>query len=384
MKARLEVGKTDRYTDPVERADRVVAQIGYPNTGALAMKIVAMDLGKFKSVVCEYDSKSGKHAFRTIRTAPQEVHDVLVEMEPDRVVIETGSSSGWVYDLAEGLGFTVQVANTNHAMWRWRMNTKKTDRADALKLAQLSAMGELPTVHMPSKEVREWRSLIEYRQSLKERRTAIKNSLRMILTREGMEWPAGKKGWTQKALRMLRAMVSPLVELTTGSLWKGHLKVELEQLESVEQAMAEVTEKLDAMGKKKKPVQFLQRVPGVGARLAEAVVASLDTPHRFQSGKQVGSYAGLTPRQYESGEQDRKGGISGHGNSTLRSLLVEVAWLMLRYNAWARQTYQRLLLNCGGRKKVAIAGLARQLLVRLWAMWRDGTEWGKPIRAVAT
>ena len=78
------------------------------------MRIVAMDLGKSKSVICDYDSKSGKHTFRTIRTRPQEVHDLLVETEPDRVVIETGPSSGWVYDLARALGIKVQVANTNH------------------------------------------------------------------------------------------------------------------------------------------------------------------------------------------------------------------------------------------------------------------------------
>ena len=138
------------------------------------MRVLAMDLGKSKSVICDYDSKSGKHTFRTIRTRPQEVHDLLVETEPDRVVIETGPSSGWVYDLARALGFKVQVANTNHEIWRWQQNTKKTDRTDALRLAQLSAWGQLPTVHMPSKEVRDWRSLIEYRHSLVVRRTTIK------------------------------------------------------------------------------------------------------------------------------------------------------------------------------------------------------------------
>ena len=74
------------------------------------MRILAMDLGKNKSVVCDYDSESGRHKFLTIRTRPQEVHDLLVEREPDRVVLETGASSGWVYDLATALGLQVQVA----------------------------------------------------------------------------------------------------------------------------------------------------------------------------------------------------------------------------------------------------------------------------------
>lgn len=339
------------------------------------MRIIAMDLGKSKSVVCAYDSESGRHTFVTIRTRPQEVHDLLVAKEPDRVVIETGAVSGWVYDLAEGLGLAVQVANTNHAIWRWQMNPKKTDRADALKLARLSALGQLPTVHMPTRAVRQWRSLIEYRQSLVARRTAIKNRVRGILTGEGLAWKGGKSGWTREALEGLERMCCELASVEEDSLWRGQLAVELEQLASVEKALAEVTAKLDGLGSKKEPVRLLRSVPGVGARLAEAVVASLDTPHRFAGGKQVGSYAGLAPRQYQSGEQDRKGRISGHGNSTLRALLVEVSWLMLRWNAWARDTYARLLRGCGGRKKVAIVGLARKLLVRLWAMWRDGTPW---------
>jgi len=339
------------------------------------MTIVAMDLGKNKSVVCVYDAGSGQHEFVTIRTRPQQVHDLLVERQPERVVIEAGPASGWVHDLAKALGLAVQVANTNHEIWRWKANSKKTDRSDALRLARLSALGQLPTVHMPSKAVRQWRSLIEYRHSLVARRTAIKNSIRAILEREGISWKAGKSGWTQEVLEALRRMAKPLAQLEQDDLWRGQLAVELEMLWSVEEALAVVTKKLDALGSQKEAVGLLQSTRGVGARLAEAVVACLDTPHRFKSGKQVGRYVGLTPRQYQSGEQDRKGGISGHGNSMLRALLVEVSWLMLRWNDWARETYQRLLRGNGGRKKVAIVALARKLLVRLWAMWRDGTKW---------
>jgi len=133
----------------------------------------------------------------------QAVHDLLVAKEPDRVVIETGRNSGWVYDLARALDLAVEVANTNHEIWRWRLNPKKNDREDALKLARLSALGQLPTVHIPEKKTRQWRSLIEYRQSLVERRTAIKNSIRSILERKGISWPQGKSGWTKEAVLSL-------------------------------------------------------------------------------------------------------------------------------------------------------------------------------------
>ena len=133
--------------------------------------------------------------------------------------------------------------------------------------------------------------------------------------------------------------------------------------------------KLIVAGKSDEQIKRLESVAGVGPRLAEAIVAFLDEPERFSSGKQVGSYAGLTPKQYQSGQMDRQGNISHQGNKLLRHLLVEVSWISLRYNPWARQTYQRLLRGSPSRKNIAIVGLARKLLVRCWAMLRDEQPW---------
>jgi transposase len=129
-------------------------------------------------------------------------------------------------------------------------------------------------------------------------------------------------------------------------------------------------------------VQLLETTPGVGPRTAEAIVAYLHQPARFDSGKQVSAYAGLVPRQYQSAELDRRGRITRRGPALLRKLLVECAWVMLRYNRWARAVYQRLSRG-KARKKQAIVALARKLLVRCWAMLRDKAPWrdGKPAEA---
>src|SRR5262249_37919249 len=132
--------------------------------------------------------------------------------------------------------------------------------------------------------------------------------------------------------------------------------------------------RLDEMGQADERVRRLRTIPGVGPRTAEVVVAYLDDAKRFGSGKEVSAYAGLVPRQHQSGECDRRGRITRRGPGLLRKLLVECAWVMLGYNGWARQQYQRL--NRGGaRKKQAVVALARKLLVRCWAMLRDGRDW---------
>ena len=339
------------------------------------MNILAMDLGKCKTVVCFYDSNTGEHKFDKVKTKPKDIHDLIVDKSPQRVVFEICSSAGWVYDIVKTLSIEVQAANPNTQAWRWKNVKRKNDRQDALKLAQLSAMNQLPTVHIPKREVRQKRVLIQYRQRLVKRVTQIKNNIRAILEKEGGSMARGKTGWTKQSLAQLHRMSLPLEKCDFNNLWRGQLSVELEMLDATEKCLADVTYKLDKLGKSDEQIQRLQTIPGVGQRLAEAIVAFLDEPCRFTTGKQAGCYAGLTPKQYQSGSMDRQGRISGQGNKILRALLVEVSWLGLRHNRWMRETYERLLRGSPSRKKIAITAVARKLLVRCWAMLRDEQPW---------
>jgi hypothetical protein len=95
-----------------------------------AMKILALDIGKYKSVGCDYEAQSGRHSFVTIATTPKALHDVIVELEPDRVVIEICSIAGWICDLVRSLGFEIRVANTTDERWRCRKVKQESDRRD--------------------------------------------------------------------------------------------------------------------------------------------------------------------------------------------------------------------------------------------------------------
>jgi len=84
------------------------------------MRILALDLGKYKSVGCDYETESGRHSFVARVTNQQALHDLIVDCEPDRVVIEICSIAGWVCDLVRILGIEMQVASTNDERWQWR------------------------------------------------------------------------------------------------------------------------------------------------------------------------------------------------------------------------------------------------------------------------
>jgi len=74
------------------------------------MKILSLDLGKYKTVGCDYESESGAHQFKRGFTTPTGLAKMVQEVKPDRVVIEVCSIAGWVCDLLWGLGIEVQVA----------------------------------------------------------------------------------------------------------------------------------------------------------------------------------------------------------------------------------------------------------------------------------
>jgi len=346
-------------------------------------RILAIDLGKFNSVACIYDPATTVHSFITIQTTPQSVHDLLTEHtgeDPSQtlVVFETCDCGGWVYDIASALGFTVAIANPSHEAWRWTKVKRKTDRDDARKLASMAAMKQLPTVHMPSPQQRQKRRLVHQRRSLVQRRTEVKNSIRSIFSQQGLLLVRGTKQWTKPGIAQLKAESRPLNQCSVDELWRGRLQVELEVLEMFDEQLKRVDHKLDALGSEDERIERLQQVKGVGPRLAEALVAHIDDPHRFKTARQVSAYVGLVPRQFESGTMKRVGRITRRGPSLLRGMLIEVAWMVYRHNPWAKRFVQNVSRGMKQRKKIAIVALARKLLVRLWAMLRDGSGWIDP------
>jgi transposase len=238
---------------------------------------------------------------------------------------------------------------------------------------------------IPPKAIRAWRALIAHRQLLVGQRVAAQNRMRSILVGQGLPAPRGASAWSELGLKGIEQFARSLSECGPEDLWRGQLQQVLGMYREMVKLIDKVEAKLDAIGKEQEAVKRLRTIPGVGPRTAETVAAFLPDPSRFSSGKKVSAYAGLVPRQYQSGELDRRGRITRRGPGLLRKLLVECAWCLLRYNTWAREVYLRLSRG-KARKKQAIVALARKLLVRCWAMLRDGTDWrheAKPAAAPA-
>ena len=192
---------------------------------------------------------------------------------------------------------------------------------------------------------------------------------------KGWHLLGGGKAWNIEGLETLEKHRKPLSECSIEELWKGELDVELTLMNTLSEQLDHIDKHLDRLAKQEERVQLLMTIPGVGRRTAEVVVTALDDPHRFSTARQVSAYAGLVPNQRQSGQTNRLGRITRRGSRLLRTTLVEASWLLVRYNPWALEIFNRI---CGGqktRRKTAIVAVARKLLVCCWAMLRNNQPW---------
>jgi transposase len=245
----------------------------------------------------------------------------------------------------------------------------KNDRKDAERLAKLLYLGETPTVHVPSLQVRTWRELINCRSQVIAKRTRAKNALRALLRSAGVVPPRQPGLWTKKGLAWLRQLELP----TPSQQLRRDLL--LEEIETLLRQVRRIEQQLNQQAQHTPAVAQLRSIPGVGIRTAEAVAAFVDDPDRFRNAKAVGRYFGLVPCQDQSGDRNRLGHITREGAPVVRQLVAEAAWQAQRRSPTVRAYFERVQRDDPQRKKIALVATAHYLVRVMWALLKRGTTW---------
>jgi transposase len=98
---------------------------------------------------------------------------------------------------------------------------------------------------------------------------------------------------------------------------------------------------------------------------------------QFNNRREVGACVGLVPQPYDSGESRVDQGISKAGNRRVRALLIEMAWMWLRWQPRSElaQWFAKRTRGAGSNKRakrIAIVAVARRLAILLWRFLKDG------------
>ena len=117
-------------------------------------------------------------------------------------------------------------------------------------------------------------------------------------------------------------------------------------------------------------VDVLCQIRGVGRYIAMLVIAEVGDVTRFQTARQLCSWAGMTPTVRSSDMRTRLGHISHQGSPALRWALVEAAQHAARGGGPLRDTFERISKRRG--RQVAKVAVARKILTLCFYGLRDG------------
>jgi transposase len=284
---------------------------------------------------------------------------------PMRILLETGTESEWVAQALEGAGHEVIVADPNYAPMYGELRRKvKTDRRDAVALAEANRRGWFRATHRVSAEQRATRQILRSRRLLVQMRSGTISLIRSLLRQSGYRLGSGSAPTV--AARVARLAVVPALAETLAPL--------TQQVTTLTHAIATVDARIKARVADDAIVTRLQSVPGIGPIVATTFRAFVDSSARFHDAGEVSAAIGLVPREDSSAERRHRGHITKAGPRELRSLLVQAAWVCWRspHSAALRAWVERLAARRG--KRIAVVALARRLSRILFAIWRDGTR----------
>jgi transposase len=290
---------------------------------------------------------------------------------------ESGYSGFWLARVLQRAGIAVHVIQPVSVPVDRRARRAKTDAIDVdllLRTCLAFLRGEprvCSMVPVPDEVDEDARHPGREREELVAERIALTNRIGGILTTLGVEGYDPLRRDRRDRLDQLRtALGTPLPAHAEARILRmlDRLELVLGQISVLETQRDAVLERAEQAAPAETMIQRLASLRGIGAQTATVLVRE-GFVRTFRSAKALGSYAGLVGTPFASGGIEREQGITKAGNRRLRTAVVELAWLWLRYQpgsglaAWFRQR----LGEAGGRmRKVLVVALARKLLVALW------------------
>lgn len=234
----------------------------------------------------------------------------------------------------------------------------KTDKVDALVLAQLLRCDYLPAVWRPDDATRELRSLTSRRAALVSDRTTIKNRIHAVLHQRLIPlaterlFGTGGLAWLQT--------------LELDEPGRRAIDSELRLLEAVETELQTLHVELVRRGDGDPRLKLLMTLPGVGLDVAQTLLATLGDIRRFKDGDHAASYLGLVPSTKQSAEHCYHGPITKRGKGHARWLMVQAAQHVASHPGPLGVFFRRLAKKKS--RNVAVVATARKLVVIAWHM----------------
>jgi transposase len=363
-------------------------------TTAQVVLAVGLELAKASWKLALQDGQREKAAIYTVRgeAAKQRMEQALGVIEQVKkkwgigqegrvvVVYEAGQDGFWLARGMRGAGLEVLVADAASILVSRQARRAKSDRLDAISLVQslrgwLAGQRErLRVVHEPPLEAEGRRHAMRERGQLQKEVQQHRDRIVKLLRTQGC-WQGVEGDFSE---RLKRGEIKDYDGQGLPEALRERLLRECERVRQAGEQLREVQAQLiEAQPEAvRRGIEQLMGLKAVGAVGASRLMLELFW-REFDNRRQVGSCVGLVPQPYDSGQMRVDQGISKQGNRRVRALLIEMAWMWLRYQPQSgiSQWFMQRSQGAGASKRarrIAIVGLARRLVIALWRYLKDG------------
>ena len=364
-------------------------------------RCAGLDVHKQSVVACVLTNAAQGQAAQQVRTFGTMTRELetlatwLREQQVEQVALESTGVYWWpVYNMLEEAGLPVTLVNPRHLKVP---PGHKTDRGDAIWLADLLRHGLVRASFIPPADIRALRELTRYRANQVGARAMEVNQLIKTLESANLKLanvatdPVGVSGramlaavaageddpatLAQLAKAGLRNKLDALEQAFTGRVKPHHqvlIRASLDHLRFLERTIEQLDQEVArALAPFAAQMAALDAVPGIGPVAAAAIIAEIGVDMaRFPTAGHLASWAGLCPGNKQSGGR-RLSSATTKGNVWLRRILGEVAWAAIRERGSSfRARYYRLKPRLGAQQ--ALMAIMHQLLKVLYHLLQTG------------
>ena len=276
------------------------------------------------------------------------------------------SAHYWARELGQ-LGHTVKLIPPQFV--KPYVKSQKNDANDAEAICEAVGRPNMRFVAVKSAAQQDVQALHRIRSELVRQRTAKANQIRGLLSEYGIVVPTGIG-----TLRRAIPEIQEDAENGLSGLFRRVLGGLHHDLETFDARVAELDAEIAHVALSDATAQRLQSIPGIGPMTATALVAAVGDARQFARGRDLAASLGLTPGQHSSGGKERLLGITKHGDSYLRTLLVHGARAVLKVAGRKDDPRSRWVMSVAARrhKNVAAVALANKMARIAWALLTRG------------
>jgi transposase len=246
----------------------------------------------------------------------------------------------------------------------------KTDKIDAKNIALQLRSGNLKKVTIPDLNREALRSFTRQRNALVRDFRRIKSRIKSFLLYlhididpkfETPKWPLSFIDWLKNIDFCTQTNRQTMDSMVTQYLF---IDSEIKNISNQIRKYCRIHHKKD--------YGLLRSIPGIGPLTAAYVLAELGDLRRFTSIKRLASYVGFIPGIYQSGDTQITTGTNPRAKRQIRNLLIEAAWIVLRFDPVMQQYYAK---HKGKNAKAIAFKIARKILNRMYAVIKSDTPY---------